>query len=79
MDIQRDKEGDFRSIEKDINQLYAHYHKAYKHICTSAQLLAMVAFRFAQAHFELSAKVNSQVSALEDAEKALSRILLDVK
>lgn len=79
MDIPPAKEEDFRNIEKEVNYLYSSWRKEYGDRFSSRQVLAMVAFRFAQAFYELQMKTKARQAALEDADKALSRLLLDVK
>lgn len=79
MDVPPAKEEDFRNIEKEVNYLYSSWRKEYGEMYSPRQVLAMVAFRFAQAFYELQMKTKARQAALEDADKALSKLLLDVE
>lgn len=76
--IERDQEEQTRQIAANINQIWAQWSEQFKEK-SSRDVLAMVAFRYAQVYHRLLDQVNANEAALADAEKALDDILLDVK
>lgn len=78
LNIQPDKEALYRKIESEMNMIWAQWSSDFKDR-SSKEILAMVAFRYAQVYYDLLESINADKAAIADAEAALDRILLDVK
>jgi len=76
--VQRDKEASVRKVEKDVNLLYAQWRETFKDL-SPREVLAMVAFRYAQVYYDLAEKIKDDEEGLANAEKTLDRLLLDIK
>lgn len=77
LDIPRDKEALARKAGQNVNRMWAQLGSQYKDL-KSHDLLAMVAFRYAQVYYELLDKVQAEEEALAEVEKAFDKILLSV-
>lgn len=75
--INRDDEATAREAEYHVNRLYNNYSQRFRTKMPS-ELLAMVAYRFAELLFTQSAIVERTEKMLDDFETELNRILLDV-
>lgn len=72
------KEALYRRIETEMNQIWNKWSADFKSK-SSKDILAMVAFRYAQVYYDMLENLDSQQEALSQAEAALDKILLDVK
>lgn len=75
--IDSDDEEIIRIAEQNINRLWRTWSQRFKDK-TSGEILAMVAFRFAQLYFTNEARVEEVDSVLEQLENELDRRLLGV-
>lgn len=78
LNIPRDKEAMARSIAQKVNRSWSEWAAQYNDK-TSHDVLAMVAFRYAQVYYELVMKMEAHENALEEVEREFDRILLGVE
>ncbi|MCC8119404.1 MAG: cell division protein ZapA [Bacteroidales bacterium] len=75
----RPQEEEFnRKVEKELNKTWLKWRQDFPEK-SSGQLLAMIAFQYAQAYYRHIEKLQNEEEALAEAEAALDSILLDVK
>lgn len=75
--INREDEPAAREAEYNVNRLYANYSQRYR-TKGAAEILAMVAYRFAELLFSQTAVTEKAEKMLDSFETELNRILLDV-
>ena len=78
LDIPREKEAMARKIAQNVNRMWSEWASQFNDK-TSHDVLAMVAFRYAQVYYELLQSIETQKTALADVEKEFDRILLGVE
>ena len=78
LSIDIDDEEVIRTAADNVNQLWTTWSKRFKDK-TSSEILAMVAFRFAQLYFMHEAGVESVDSLLQQLEKDLDDKLLEIE
>ncbi len=76
--INRGDEENIRTAEYNVNRLWNAWSTKYKNK-TSHEVLAMVAFRFAELFYKLNSSANETNGVLEEFEKGLDDILLEME
>lgn len=77
LSIDREEEETIRTAEFKVNELWRSWSGRFKNR-TSHEIMAMVAFRFAQLYFTLNAQAASIEERLRDFEEELDKLLLKV-
>lgn len=75
MSIESEDEELVRRAEYSVNKVWSTWRNRFTDY-SSKQVIAMVAYRFAQSYFQLLDQVERQQTLLEDFEKELDRLLL---
>lgn len=78
LDIPREKEAMVRKIAQNVNMMWSEWASQFSDK-TSHDVLAMVAFRYAQVYYDLLQRIDTQKAALADVEKEFDRILLGME
>ncbi len=76
--INRSDEENIRTAEYNVNRLWNAWSTKYK-TKTSHEVLAMVAFRFAELFYKLNSTANATNGVLEEFERGLDDILLEME
>ena len=76
--INRSDEENIRTAEYNVNRLWNAWSTKYK-TKTSHEVLAMVAFRFAELFYKLNSTANATNGVLEEIERGLDDILLEME
>lgn len=76
-EIKRDDEQWIRTAERKVNSLWSHWREAHPQK-SSKDVLAMVAYQYAELYYRLLGQVNSQAETLDEFEKMLDNILLQM-
>lgn len=77
LSIEREEEETIRNAEFKVNELWRAWSGRFKNR-TSHEIMAMVAFRFAQLYFTLNTQAASINDRLGDFEEELDRLLLKI-
>lgn len=77
LQINRDDEEVIRQAEYNVNRLWNMWSTKFK-TKSSMEVLAMVAFRFAELFFTQAAVARSAETTFEDFEKRLDKILIEL-